>query len=77
MAISTSIAEQFQPAPAVESTLSPDKRMALLAQAFEMELAAADEGADDTAWPMAKTIWFAVGISLVLWAAILGVVRFI
>ncbi len=77
MATTTSIAEQFQPSSAVESTLSPDRRMALLAQAFEMELATADEGTNDASWPMGKTIWFAVGISLVLWAAILGAFRLI
>jgi hypothetical protein len=77
MATSTSIAEQFQPSSAVENTLSPDQRMAAFAQAFEMELAEADQAADDAAWPMGKTIWFGVAVSLVLWAIILGAFRLI
>ncbi len=75
--MSASVAEQFQTSPAAQAAISPDQRMALLAQAFEMELAGADENRDDAAWPMGKTIWFAAGVSLVLWAAILGALRLI
>ena len=77
MATSTSAAEQFQASSVAQVDISPDQRMALLAQAFEMELAGTDEGSDGAAWPMGKTIWFAAGISLVLWIAILSALRFI
>lgn len=56
------------------SAIPNDQRMAMLAEAFSLEL----ENAQDeevAPWPLAKTVWFAVSVSAVLWAGIIAVAR--
>lgn len=70
------------PSPSVpslpESTadlIAPDQRMAVLAQAFSLEMAEAEQDVDDTPWPIGQTLWFVVGASAALWAIIIAAVR--
>jgi hypothetical protein len=56
--------------------LAADRRMALLAQAFEIELAEAEPDREG-AWPMGQTMWLAVVISSALWALIYIIIRLI
>lgn len=72
MSTVTSIAEQERAATA--DGLAADRRMALLAQAFEIELAEADHA---DSWSMGKTIWLSVLVSGALWALIIGIIRLI
>jgi hypothetical protein len=72
----TSVTERFASFEDTQTVLRADQRMALLAQAFEMELEDAKQ--DDTPWPMGRTIRFAALVSLALWGVIIaGVFHFI
>lgn len=55
--------------------IAPDQRMAVLAQAFSLEMAETEQVEDDTPWPLGQTLWFAVGASAVLWAILIAAVR--
>jgi len=58
---------------AAEDDVRPEQRMAELALAFDLELAAAE--ADTDKWPLGSTIAFAVSVSAALWIVI-GVIAY-
>lgn len=71
-----SFTEHAPATEALEEAVRADQKMALLAQAFQLEIDAhdADQGAG---WPMAQTIWFAVAVSGALWMVIVTAIRLI
>lgn len=62
--------------PRTTDGLAADQRMALLAQAFEIEFEQREYD-HQASWSMGQTIWWSVLVSVALWGLIYAIIRII
>ncbi len=62
--------------PQTPDGLAADQKMALLAQAFEIDFEQA-ESDQQSSWSMSQSIWVSIVVSAVLWGLIYGFIRLI